>query len=272
MAVNLHLDTKDLAEKYDASSQSQFNDGCVLLEKLDLKSGYSVLDIGCGTGSLAPKVIESIGNDGQYIGIDPLIERIAIANQKHMSANAVFKQGIADNLSFLADNTVDIVYMNWVFHWIADKKNVIQEINRVLKPNGKFGITIPCKELHSIIGLTGITDKVLKRDPYKSFVRQESSTQKQYNLTTAEWINLFIEETLIIKEFHVQVSSRVFQNATEITQFMTASFFGNYLNHVPDDLREQAITDIEAEFESYRTVEGLKFDYYPLYAVVQKQK
>lgn len=271
MAVNLHLDTKDLAERYDASSQSQLNDGCVLLGKLDLKSGYSVLDIGCGTGSLAPKVIESIGNNGQYIGIDPLIERIAIANKKYTSANVAFKQGIAENLNFIEDSTLDIVYMNWVFHWIADKKNVMREINRVLKPSGKFGITIPCKELHSLVGLTGITDKVLKRDPYKSFVRQESSTQKQFNLTTAELINLFLEETLIIKEFHVQVSSRIFRHATEITQFMAASFFGNYLNHVPDNLREQAITDIEAEFESYRTVEGLKFDYYPLYAVVQKQ-
>jgi ubiquinone/menaquinone biosynthesis C-methylase UbiE len=270
MAVNLHLDTRELANQYDIYSNSQFRDGCILLDKLALRKGYSVLDIGCGTGSLVDKVLEYIGDTGRYIGIDPLSERIAIANAKNTHSNADFKNGVAEQLDFVPSASIDVVYLNWVFHWIADKNSVLQELERILKPGGKIGITVPCKELHGIIGLTSIADRVLKREPYHQFVRTESSTQKQYNLTMTEWTFLFIEQALKIEEIHLQVGQRTFQRSHEITEFMAASFFGNYLNHVPESMRKQAICDIEAEYEKYRTDFGLQFDYYLLYAVLSK--
>ncbi|QJW44356.1 hypothetical protein HA075_23545 [bacterium BFN5] len=108
--------------------------------------------------------------------------------------------------------------------------------------------------------------------PYKHFVKVEQSVQKQNNLTITELIQLLISIGFKFQDVHVQTNFRTFQQAHDITKFLSASYFGNYLEHVPEDLREQALTDIEAEFESYRTIEGLKFDYYPLYAVVQKHQ
>lgn len=271
VAVKFEMDTKDLANLYDEVSVSQFNDGCVLLEKLALRSGSSVLDIGCGTGMLGREVINIIGETGQYFGIDPSAERIAVACSKNSYQNAVYQCGRAEDLSFIASNSIDIVYLNWVFHWVPDKSMVLEQILRVLKPNGKLGITLPCKELRHIVKLNSIIDQVLEREPYKDFVKIEQSAQKQNNLTTTELIQLLISSGFKFQDVQIQTSSRTFHQTQDITNFLSASYFGNYLVHVPDNLREQAITDIEAEFESYRTVEGLKFDYYPLYAVVQKQ-
>lgn len=272
MVIRFELDTKDLAQLYDEVSDSQFNDGCVLLGKLSLQSGSYVLDIGCGTGMLGRQVTKVIGETGQYIGIDPSTERIVVACSKNNYKNAVYQCGVAEDLSFIPSNSIDIAYLNWVFHWIPDKTVVLEQIFRLLKPNGKLGITIPCKELRDMVELNNVIDKVLGREPYKYFVRIEKGVQKQNNLTATELIQLLISSRFKLQDVQVQTSCRTFQHARDITNFLSASFFGNYLNHVPDDLREQAITDIEAEFESYRTVEGLKFDYYPLYAVVQKQK
>lgn len=272
MVIRFGLDTKDLAQLYDDVSDSQFNDGCVLLGKLALLPGFSVLDIGCGTGMLGRQVIQVIGETGQYFGIDPSTERIAIACSKNSYQNAVYQCGRAEDLNFIPSNSIDVVYLNWVFHWVPDKSMVLDQIFRVLKTSGKLGITIPCKELRHIVELNSIIDQVLGREPFKHFVKIEQSAQKQNNLTTTELIQLLISSGFKLQDVQIQTSCRTFHHAQDITNFLSASYFGNYLVHVPDDLREQAITDIEAEFESYRTVEGLKFDYYPLYAVVQKQQ
>ncbi|QJW45092.1 class I SAM-dependent methyltransferase [bacterium BFN5] len=190
VAVKFEMDTKDLANLYDEVSISQFNDGCVLLEKLALRSGSSVLDVGCGTGMLGRQVIKVIGETGQYFGIDPSSERIAIACRKNSYQNAVYQCGKAEDLSFISSNSIDVVYLNWVFHWVLDKSMVLAQIFRVLKPSGKLGITIPCKELSGIVKLNSIVDQVLRRDPYKHFVKVEQSVQKQNNLTITELIQL----------------------------------------------------------------------------------
>ena len=272
MAVSIHLDTKDLAEQYDGVSESQFADGCVLLEKLLVKPGDSVLDIGCGTGALGQKIIGVIGKSGRYIGVDPSKERINVAVARTIQSNAMFRVGVAEDLSFIPDFSIDIVFINWVFHWVPDKQIVLKNILRVLRPGGKIGFTIPSKELREIVELTKVIDEALRKPPYKAFVRSEQSTQKQYNLTATELIELLTEAGLKIHDLHLQLNTRTFSTAEDVTRFLSASYFGNYLNHVPEAMREQAKRDIEKEFETYRTAAGLQFDYYPLFAVAQKLK
>lgn len=107
MTVSIHSDTKALAEQYDSISESQFDDGCVLLEKLSVKPGHSVLDIGCGTGILARKIVAIIGNSGKYFGVEPSQERLNIAVGKNWGANAIFNVGAAEGLAFIADHSMD---------------------------------------------------------------------------------------------------------------------------------------------------------------------
>lgn len=160
--------------------------------------------------------------------------------------------------------------LNWVFHWIADKPRVLKDIIRILQPGGKVGFTIPSQELRELVGLSRIVDGVLGRSPYKAVVKAEKSTQKQYNLAATELIELLSGLGLKIEDVHLQVKSRTFTCAQDVTKFLEASFFGNYLNHVPDNMREQAKAEIEQEFEAQRIAAGLQFDYYPLFAVAQK--
>jgi len=270
MTVHLTLDNEELAKTYDEISNSQFNNGRVLIGKLEVKAGHSVLDIGSGTGRLGRYVIDIIGPSGSYVGIDPLEERIKLANEKNRHPNTVFRMGTAEDLSSIADNSMDIVYLNSVFHWVLDKETALREIFRVLKPGGKVGITTSAKELHSFSRKYLITNSVLKREQYRQFVRLDDSTQNQHGLTTTELIQLLANASLNIEDVQVKETKRTYQTAKDLIKFIEASCFGNYLNHVPDSLREQAKADIEAELEKQRTKNGIEFSVYMIFAIAQK--
>ncbi len=111
------FDTPLLAERYDQISDSQFENGMLLINELGVKSGDHVLDIGCGTGRLGEHVLKTIGENGHYIGLDPSEHRIKIAQQKVKSyTNASFELGSESNISHFAENSFDVVYLNFVFH------------------------------------------------------------------------------------------------------------------------------------------------------------
>jgi SAM-dependent methyltransferase len=77
MTTSFDHDNPRLAAIYDRLSESQFQSGKRLVERLELRSGNRVLDIGCGTGRLAEWIAEIVGPDGNVVGIDPLPERVA---------------------------------------------------------------------------------------------------------------------------------------------------------------------------------------------------
>jgi ubiquinone/menaquinone biosynthesis C-methylase UbiE len=270
--TNLKLDTLTLAERYEKISDNQFKNGQILIEKLGVKAGDNLLDIGCGTGRLGRFIADKIGPSGSLVGIDPLEERIKIARQQNRYPNIVFKTGTSDDLTFLEDNSTDIVYLSAVFHWIVNKEATLAEIQRVLKPEGKLGITTGAKELRSSSKLQAITESVLKREPYSKFVNLEESVHNKYGVTTTELIQLLVKSRFKVVDIQIKTTQRNYQKARQIIEFSEASSFGNYLSHVPESLREKAKTDIEAEFKKYQTEKGIDFEGYTIFAIAQKPK
>lgn len=270
MAIHLSRDTMELARLYEIKNEAPYLTGRVLLDKLAIQSGQTVLDIGCGTGRLARDAAELIGADGQLYGIDPMADRIAIALEKNNSKQAVFRTGIAEDLSFLPSDSVDAAYMSWVFHWVADKKQALEEAKRVLKQGARLGITLSPLELNRGIGMNKIMDGVLARKPYGSVVDCNAAPQYSCGCTTTGLIELLTGSGLFIQKIQIQPGVRSFASAADAIVFFEAGLFGNFLNHVPEELRQQAKADIQTEFEKYRTAEGLEFDFYTLYAIAQK--
>jgi len=112
-----------------------------LLDLARLKPGHSVLDIGCGTGTLAIAATRHVGSTGSVYGIDaspPMIERARRKSAKAASA-AVFQVAIAEQLPF-PDARFDVVLSTLMFHHLP--RNVRQrcaiEARRVLKPGGRL--------------------------------------------------------------------------------------------------------------------------------------
>lgn len=108
----------------------------------DLRSGETVIDIGCGAGFDTFIAAQQVGPEGRVIGIDmtPEMVRKGEAAAREMGlTNVEFRQGLAEELP-VEDESIDVVISNGVINLCPDKMAVMTEIRRVLKPGGRFQI------------------------------------------------------------------------------------------------------------------------------------
>jgi len=105
-----------------------------------LQPGESVLDVGCGTGTLALLAKERVGDTGRIYGIDPGPRQIARARSKaaRRGANIDLRVGVIEQLPF-PDQSFDVVLSTMMMHHLPDdlKRRGLAEIERVLKPGGR---------------------------------------------------------------------------------------------------------------------------------------
>ncbi|MGZ6389360.1 MAG: class I SAM-dependent methyltransferase [Ktedonobacterales bacterium] len=108
-----------------------------------LQPGEQVLDVGCGTGTLAMEVARRVGTTGRVFGIDPGIEQIARARAKAARRRMPieFQVGVIEQLPF-PDQTFDVVFSTLMMHHLPAplKRQGLAEIARVLKPGRRLVI------------------------------------------------------------------------------------------------------------------------------------
>lgn len=109
----------------------------------DIHAGDAVLDVGCGTGTLAIEVARRIGRTGRVVGIDPGSQQIARARAKatRQRLPIEFQTGVIEHLVF-PDQTFDVVFSTLMMHHLPKpvKRQGLSEIARVLKPGGRLVI------------------------------------------------------------------------------------------------------------------------------------
>jgi len=101
----------------------------------------AVLDVGCGTGSLAIALKAKVGESGEVKGIDASPEMIEQARRKaaKQGAGAGFEVALIEELPF-PEGRFDLVVSSFMLHHLPDevKRRGLAEIRRVLKPGGRL--------------------------------------------------------------------------------------------------------------------------------------
>jgi arsenite methyltransferase len=109
----------------------------------DLREGETVLDLGSGGGADVLISARRVGTTGKAIGLDMTDEMLALARANAAEAgveNVEFLKGYLEEIP-LADESVDVVISNCVINLAADKRIVLAEAARVLRPGGRFAVS-----------------------------------------------------------------------------------------------------------------------------------
>jgi arsenite methyltransferase len=109
----------------------------------DLHEGETVLDLGSGAGADVLISARRVGTIGKAIGLDMTDEMLELARANAAEAgveNVEFLKGYLEDIP-LPDASVDVVISNCVINLAADKRVVLAEAGRVLRPGGRFAVS-----------------------------------------------------------------------------------------------------------------------------------
>ncbi|MDP9073890.1 MAG: arsenite methyltransferase [Actinomycetota bacterium] len=108
----------------------------------DLHPGDTVLDLGSGAGADVLISARRVMPGGRVIGLDMTAEMLELARRNADDAavtNVEFLEGYLEDIP-LPDASVDVVISNCVINLAADKRVVLGEAARVLRPGGRFAV------------------------------------------------------------------------------------------------------------------------------------
>ena len=172
---------------YEASQTAGLPEGAVLASLgcgnptalADLHPGEVVLDLGSGGGIDVLLSAKRVGPTGKAYGLDMTDEMLALARQNQAKAGATnveFLKGEIESIP-LPDRAVDVIISNCVINLSADKRRVLQEAFRVLRPGGRFAVSdvvcrgeIPSEVRRNMELWVGCVAGALQDDQYRQLL------------------------------------------------------------------------------------------------------
>lgn len=193
----------------------------------------TILDLGCGTGTLTAQLADFCG---RVVGVDSSRNMIEKAEEqfKHIEFR------VCDALALPFDEEFDIVFSNAVFHWIHDHNTLLKNIHKALKPQGllvaEFGargnistIENAFAEVCQGLGYSyqpkfnfptveafgeALEKNGFSIDEIDAYDRPTVLKDKEQGLT--DWIKQFFASELAPMPAHLQLS--VFEQVAELTR------------------------------------------------------
>lgn len=113
-----------------------------VLKEVRIKPGFHVLDYGCGPGSYIVLLAELVGKSGKVYALD--IHPIAIKRVENIVSKKKVKNAktiLSDSGGDLADESMDVILFYDVFHLLSDKRRVLEQLHRLLKPTGMLSFS-----------------------------------------------------------------------------------------------------------------------------------
>ena len=229
------------AKQYEEHAVLQRESLSRLIERLqdDLKTHpQHILDLGCGTGWAAPKLLE-LYSEAQIIAADFAQSMVDLV-PSHPQVSARITDAHAIDVHA---QSIDLVFSNLMIQW-CDESTVLQEIKRALKPGGYLHLTTMGEHtLHELkLAWQGIDDQ-----PH---VNEFVPAAKIADLT----MNLGFEDVIADSEF----ITMTYANVIDMMRDLKNIGAHNVDNNRPKGLTSpKVIKQLTKNFEEFRTEEGL---------------
>jgi SAM-dependent methyltransferase len=108
------------------------------------RSGESVLDIGCGTGTTVLRLAEAVGPGGAVLGVDISEQQLALARQRIDAAGATQAQVVLDDAAThdFPPARFDVAFTRFGVMFFADPIAAFSNIRRAIKPGGRLQLAV----------------------------------------------------------------------------------------------------------------------------------
>lgn len=104
-----------------------------------LRPGDTVLDVGCGPGSITADLARHVGPTGSVLGVDSAPVVVAAAAAEHRAPNLRFAVQDVRALA-VPDASYDVVLAHQVLQHLADPVSALLELRRVVRPGGLIAV------------------------------------------------------------------------------------------------------------------------------------
>jgi len=219
--------TRDL---YDRETTSALPESAVLASLgcgnptalAELREGEVVLDLGSGGGIDVLLSARRVGPAGKAYGVDMTPEMLELSRKAAAEAgvdNAEFLHGEIEAVP-LPDASVDVIISNCVINLSADKRQVLREAYRVLKPGGRFAVSdvvvrgaMPAELRRNMELWVGCVAGALEEEEFLRLLREtgfENPSIEPTRIYRLEDARAFLEEAgLDVEAFADAVEGRV---------------------------------------------------------------
>lgn len=253
------------AGMYDATHSPQTDVGRELIAMSCVKADDSILDIGCGTGTLTIELAR-LAHKGKVVGIDPSIEMLEKAREKALSASNIALINIpAQKLDFKKE--FDLIYSNSALQWVKEQEDVIARSYNALRGNGRVAIQMPAKDfcwelmenIHGAISALGLESKYKKMEsPWRFPIKEELAGF----LKDAGFVNI----NVFYKDYTL-----VFESINDVLEWGVSAALRPYLALLNGKRQERFKYAFAMGFENYRTEKGIEFGFRRLFAIAEKK-
>lgn len=114
----------------------------IVLKELNIRSGQTILDAGCGSGYMSKEFSKILNNTGKVYALDPDKAAIEMLKKDTKGTNIEPIIGDITKETKIEDSSVDLIYLSTVFHGFSKGEidGFQKEVKRLLKPNAVLAI------------------------------------------------------------------------------------------------------------------------------------
>jgi arsenite methyltransferase len=232
-----------------------------VLDHATIAPGNTALDVGAGDGLIAFAALDRVGADGHVVMSDVSADLVAharsMATELGIAERMSFVEARAEDLSAVADDSVDVVTLRSVLIYVDDKASAFQAFHRVLKPGGRISIFEPINNYFpdspdEFWGFDArpVRDLVVKVWAYEGWVESTYADDPMMNFTEKDLVR-YAEEAGF-RESHVELLVDVQPGTWVVDWDRLLETSPNPNAHTAGEALRGALTDEErARFEKH---------------------
>ena len=135
------------------------------LEESGVQRGQTVLDFGCGPGHFTIAAAKRVGETGGVYALDihPLAVK-SVEGKARKEGLSNITTILSDRDTGLPDESVDVVLLYDTIHMIADKRALLEELHRIVKPGGALSIWVGHMKVDDVVEIVEKSDLFALRD------------------------------------------------------------------------------------------------------------